>query len=63
MKNFLEFHGQMNRIVYYPLTRSFGTKQIRHPFETQCDPLTKHLLADVGLDTEAAAYGELKRAA
>jgi hypothetical protein len=51
MKNFFEFRGQMHQIVYDPLTGTFGSRRVNHPFESPPDPLTAQMLEDIGIGT------------
>jgi hypothetical protein len=53
VKNYFEFRGLVQRIVYNPLSGAFTTKHVRHPFEVQSDPLTRQMLDDVGLSADA----------
>jgi hypothetical protein len=52
VKNFFEYRGQMQQIVYNPLTGTFSSQRVNHPFVSQPDPLTSHMLEDIGISTE-----------
>jgi hypothetical protein len=52
MRNFFEHRGQMQQIVYDPLTGTFGSRRVNHPFVNEPDPLTIRMLEDIGISAE-----------
>jgi hypothetical protein len=60
MKNYFEFHGTTQRLVFDPISKAFVARAVAHPFFHQRDPLEERLLADLGLDAKAFDRGELK---
>ena len=63
MKNYFEHRGSAQQLVFDPISKQFTTQPVAHPFLSQPDPLTLHLLADIGIEANALQRGELRLAA
>lgn len=63
MKNYFEHRGSAQQLVFDPISKQFTSRPMSHPFLNQLDPLTLHLLADIGIEAKALSRGELKLAA
>jgi hypothetical protein len=63
MRGYFEHRGASAKLFFDPITKSFESRPLNHPFTDQRDELEMHLLADLGVDIEALDCGELKFAA
>jgi hypothetical protein len=63
MKNYFEFHGTSQQLVFDPISKIFTTRTIPHGFASNYDAGDARLLDDLGLDKAAASFGQLKIAA